>query len=1021
MFVKITELPAINETVLPLTAGDVMPIVHGPTTYQVKLSTLQEYFNLNIELSAAGQDGWVQVNDNGNLSAYPGFIYLDSLSGLQVGYDNLLTGQNSSILGGARNTNSRTNTHIIGSDIQASVDNFTLVNNLCAKGEVYSGVNGNSTDWYQAFLYVDSNSARLAQPALDSRYVKLSGDIMTGSLRTNGDLTADLNVYVGQKLAVGTDTVPGFNINTAERGTIVGNLSVTGDIYGSISGAVMPDVANVLYVSTAGKDTNSGRNIFSPLRTIKKACQIVSQNQGLIFPVTNTVGVPTKQWTIFVDTGDYTEQNPIFVPQSTSIIGDNLRRVTVRPANRYYDIFWLNNACYMWGMTFRDHLQPSAATAFPNLNSSLPQFQIAFNTAGLEIANVGSNDYYRTCKPLITTSPYTQGMSSITQAIVAPQQTAYSQVLSANTYLGIGTYSTLMNTASTKVDAEFTNWTTITLLGSAANIQTSPTNVGARPGDYIDGITTLSANRTTIQNATIAYIDTTYPGFLNANQKQSCHRDTGYMIDSIIADLRTGTNARIVEAGNVYYVGTLNQYGNSPVPLQPETILPAIWVYVQGYVSTLLASYPGSQTYVNNEFQDLIDILTYGANSVPIDTLNTPTTDELRAANLMEANRTFFQTELTAYVDRNYPGYGYGYTNPVDIAINRNKSYRDTGWLVDSIVYDLRNGTNARSVTYANAFWVGTPNNRLSGSQYVCVAQFNYARYLASYVINNQQSQTAWAGCGIRVDGSLARGFLRSFVTDSYTQFNEGGAGLHITNNGYAQLVSTFTICCTVGVSADRGGTCSINTSNSSFGLSGLVGNGYSPTPVLTGVLINNVNFNTDFFSISGITPRNDAPDYSQWPVPVSAPYVGLVYTIQGDPTNTLFILASANQLQTPPNPDYTYNIVSTQLTDDNIPRGGNVNFYLRSQIWTGSHTFEYIGSGVILSQAIPALGGVANPDYEGRGVNGGAVFFTSTNHLGNFKVGNDFTIVQETGTIEGRTFQRSILALVTPLTLALE
>ena len=44
-FVKITDLPTINETVLPLTAGDVMPIVHGATTYQVKLSTLQDYFN----------------------------------------------------------------------------------------------------------------------------------------------------------------------------------------------------------------------------------------------------------------------------------------------------------------------------------------------------------------------------------------------------------------------------------------------------------------------------------------------------------------------------------------------------------------------------------------------------------------------------------------------------------------------------------------------------------------------------------------------------------------------------------------------------------------------------------------------------------------------------------------------------------------------------------------------------------------------------------------------------------------
>ena len=102
-FVKITDLPTINETVLPLTAGDVMPIVHGATTYQVKLSTLQQYFNLNIALSAAGFDEWVQVNDHGQLSAFGGFIYRDALSGLQVGYDNILTGLNSSILGGASN------------------------------------------------------------------------------------------------------------------------------------------------------------------------------------------------------------------------------------------------------------------------------------------------------------------------------------------------------------------------------------------------------------------------------------------------------------------------------------------------------------------------------------------------------------------------------------------------------------------------------------------------------------------------------------------------------------------------------------------------------------------------------------------------------------------------------------------------------------------------------------------------------------------------------------------------------
>ena len=81
----------------------------------------------------------------------------------------------------------------------------------------------------------------------------------------------------------------------------------------------------------------------------------------------------------------------------------------------------------------------------------------------------------------------------------------------------------------------------------------------------------------------------------------------------------------------------------------------------------------------------------------------------------------------------------------------------------------------------------------------------------------------------------------------------------------------------------------------------------------------------------------------------------------------------------------------------------------------------EYVGSGTTLATAVPALGGVGNPDLEAVSSGGGAVYYTSTNQLGNFKVGNGLTIVQSTGTIEGETFNRSILSLVTPLTLALE
>jgi hypothetical protein len=67
---------------------------------------------------------------------------------------------------------------------------------------------------------------------------------------------------------------------------------------------------------------------------------------------------------------------------------------------------------------------------------------------------------------------------------------------------------------------------------------------------------------------------------------------------------------------------------------------------------------------------------------------------------------------------------------------------------------------------------------------------------------------------------------LKCMVCDSFTQYNENGIGVSITNNGYAQLVSIFTINCNVGVYCDTGGSCDITNSNSSFGNYGLYANG---------------------------------------------------------------------------------------------------------------------------------------------------------------------------------------------------
>ena len=53
--------------------------------------------------------------------------------------------------------------------------------------------------------------------------------------------------------------------------------------------------------------------------------------------------------------------------------------------------------------------------------------------------------------------------------------------------------------------------------------------------------------------------------------------------------------------------------------------------------------------------------------------------------------------------------------------------------------------------------------------------------------------------------------------------------------------------------------------------------------------------------------------------------------------------------------------------------------------------------------------------------LNGGKVFFTSTDQNGDFRIGPDLVISQATGVLSGRTFQKSLFAEMTPFILAIE
>jgi len=107
---------------------------------------------------------------------------------------------------------------------------------------------------------------------------------------------------------------------------------------------------------------------------------------------------------------------------------------------------------------------------------------------------------------------------------------------------------------------------------------------------------------------------------------------------------------------------------------------------------------------------------------------------------------------------------------------------------------------------------------------------------------------------GLKIDGNDAIGPTKSMVTDSFTQYNQGGIGVSITNGGYAQLVSLFTICNDVAVYCGSGAACDLTNSNSSFGNYGLIAEGVGAHQY-TGIVSTASDVNADTVVLDLSTP----------------------------------------------------------------------------------------------------------------------------------------------------------------------
>jgi hypothetical protein len=235
---------------------------------------------------------------------------------------------------------------------------------------------------------------------------------------------------------------------------------------------------------------------------------------------------------------------------------------------------------------------------------------------------------------------------------------------------------------------------------AAGDISTSIVNNGARStsNSVLNTYNLLLANKEFIKEETIAWINN---NFLFDYDQVKCERDSNILIDTIKYDIALGTNWNAVTSGRAYQ----RAYSTFVETDQLPQTLDAIG-YIKTQVAAAIVGNSNAITRSNAAFDEVIDILANGV--VNENTLTYPlptgTSAEIQAVrDQLIANRAFLAAEVVAFVNANP-------INPPPPGIDVNVCGRDTGYIVDGIIYDMVYGGNSASVESASAYFEGTTN-----------------------------------------------------------------------------------------------------------------------------------------------------------------------------------------------------------------------------------------------------------------------------------------------------------------------
>ena len=470
------------------------------------------------------------------------------------------------------------------------------------------------------------------------------------------------------------------------------NLSAMNQSLAVLRSQVLAPSSNVLYVNGNGDDANDGFSYANALANIHTALN------------------RAQPWTtVFVKSGDYVlYEQPVTIKQRVGLVGDNLRTTTIRPHRANVDMFYVQNASYVTGITFRDHIAPSAV--------------FSYNPDG-SAGTIVTSPYIQNCSSITTTGTGMRVNGNYVSGLRSMVCDSYTNTNEG----GIGIH--MLNRGYTQLVSVFTICCDIAVLcedGGFCSITNSNASFGrlgllargvSQPlnfGKFSNTVDTDEGTKYlfTDLNSRPNYGDAVL--FANYNQAK-CSRDTGLIVDSLAFDLAYQSNTQSAFSGLQYWA-----QAESAIPNQAEETI-AAFSYAKDLATnvalniTITSPRQANVTQtsgtagawvsrISDGFDLVANIITGGTigitdrivpNGFPANT-NVAVNN---AANLVLLNKTFIQKEVIAYVNQTYPGFFANANNFIDAANAETKCERDTGYLLDSIVFDFLHNGNRQAIT----------------------------------------------------------------------------------------------------------------------------------------------------------------------------------------------------------------------------------------------------------------------------------------------------------------------------------